>query len=85
MKKEYDTFVTTLDELPQGRETELTIRDLTPGLRKYESNWVKAVVSNSPKQMPDGDVLWLRFPLGFLHPRPWAIKVVRILGDYMPR
>lgn len=85
MKKEYDTFVKSFDELPQGREVGLRVRDLTPGLRKYDSCWVKALVSSSSKELPESDVLWLRSPIGFLYPTPWAIKIIAVLGEYMPR
>ncbi|MDP2643510.1 MAG: phenylphosphate carboxylase subunit gamma [Desulfobacterales bacterium] len=85
MNKEYDTFVSDIGELAVGQEIELVIRDLAPGPRQYDSCWVKAVVANLPASMPDGDVLWVRFPLGFLHPEPYAVKVVEVLGEYRPR
>ncbi len=83
MKKEFDTFVENLQELPDGQECRLTIRDLTPGRRKYENRYVRALVSSSPERLPDGDTLWLRFSTGFLYPQPWAIKVVEELGEFM--
>ncbi len=83
-KKEYDTFVASLEELTQGQETDISIRDLTPGRRKYEWKYVKAIVSSSPDKLKGGDVLWLRFnDTGFRHPQPWAIKVKEILGEYV--
>lgn len=85
MKKEYDTFVSSLDELPDGRQIELVIRDLAPGPRQYDSRWVSAVIYNSPEKTADADVLWVRFPLGFLHAEPYAIKVLKVLGDYKPQ
>lgn len=85
MRKEYDTFVEALDELPQGKEVALAIRDLTPGPRKYDSRYVRAVVSSNPQDLPDGDTLWIRLQLGTVHPQPWAIKVLESLGEYMPK
>lgn len=85
MKKEYDTFVDSLDELPQGREVAMAIRDLTPGPRKYDSQYVKAIVSSSPQDLPDGDILWIRLQLGTKQPHPWSIKVLETLGEYMAK
>ena len=85
MKREYDTYVEALDELPQGKEVSMAVRDLTPGPRKYDSRYVKAVVSSNPEDLPDGDVLWIRLQLGTKHPHPWAIMVLETLGEYMPR
>ncbi len=85
MRREYDTFVETLQTLPQGQEVELTIRDLAPGRRKYDAKCVRAVVSASPDQLPEGDVLWIRFNTGALHPQPWAIKIVKELGEYLTK
>lgn len=70
---EYDTFVRSLAELPQGQEVELYVRDLAPGRHKYQVRRVKGVVSN--KAVPQGDTLWLRFHTGHRHPQPWAIKI----------
>lgn len=83
MKKEYDTFVDTLDSLPQGKEAVLVIRDLTPGKRKYTCQCVKAVVSPAAEELPDGDLLWVRLQLGARTPQPWTIKIVEVLGDHM--
>jgi hypothetical protein len=85
MKKEYDTFVETLQDLPQGQETELTIRDLTPGRSKYDGRCVRAVVSPSRDELPEGDVLWIRFYTGVLHPQPWAVKIIQELGEYLAK
>jgi len=82
---EYDTYVETLAELPQGRETVLAIRDLTPGRRKYETRVVKAILSSRPEELPDGDVLWVRLGLGTRHPQPWAIKILEVVGEYLPK
>lgn len=84
MKTEYDTFITNIKELPLGQEIELGLRDLTPGPRQYDSRWVKAVINTSSENTSGSDVLWIRFPLGFLHPEPYAIKILEVLGTYRP-
>jgi hypothetical protein len=83
MRKEFDTFIKSVQDLPDGQECQLVIRDLTPGPRKYESRYVRAIVSSSPERLPNADTLWLRFPMGNLHPQPLAIKVVEELGEFM--
>lgn len=70
---EYDTYVKTLEELPQGKEVDLYVRDLSPGQHKYIVRHVKGVVSSS--RTPQGNTLWLRFHTGYRHPQPWSIKV----------
>jgi len=84
MRKEFDTFIESIQDLPDGQECQLVIRDLTPGPRKYESRYVRAIVSGSPDRFPEADTLWLRLPMGNLHPQPGAIKVVEELGEFMP-
>ena len=84
MKKEYVTFVSSLEDLAEGRESELFIRDLTPGPRKYNGKLVKAIMSSAPEQLPDGDILWVRSVVGVLYPQPWTIKVIEELGAWIP-
>ena len=70
---EYDTFVKSLEELPQGKEIELFVRELAPGRNKYLVRKVKGVVSSA--SVPQGRTLWLRFHTGYRHPQPWNIKI----------
>ncbi len=84
MKKEYVTFVASPKGLPEGEEIRLTIRDLTPGRQKYDARNVKAIVSSSAEQLPEGDILWLRSPVGVLSPQPWAIKITAELEEFLP-
>lgn len=83
MGKEYDTFVLkSLSELVEGKELELLIRDLTPGPRKYEGKFVKAIVSSSADEFSDR--LWIRFQKGQLHPQPWSIKIIEEISKIPP-
>lgn len=72
MAKEYDTFVQVLDDLKDGQEMELTIRDL----ETYEAKTVKALVHSSKEKLPDGDTLWIRFSRGVPLKEPWVIKII---------
>lgn len=71
MATEYETFVTLLSELTEGKEIELIIRDL----ETYEPQKVKAIVSSTKEKLPDGNTLWIRYSRGLLHKQPWVIKI----------
>jgi hypothetical protein len=81
VKKEYDTFLLGTDKLPDGRECQIVVRDLTPGKYKYQSFHVKAIVSSSAEQLPEGDTLWVRTELGRLDQHPWKIRIIEPLED----
>jgi hypothetical protein len=80
MKREYQTFVRQFKDLKEGQQ-ELFIKDLTPGPRKYDTRHVLAELASRPEKMPDGDILRIRSESGILHPRPWAIKVLKELPE----
>ena len=84
-RKEYDTFV-LIDPamVPEEKEMELIVRDLTPEDRrnKYRSAYVTALVSKSESKYPDR--LWIRLGRGQLQEKPWSIKVLKEL-DKVPR
>ena len=81
MKKEYLTFVPDIKDLVENREVTLTIKDLTPGRSKYDARIVKAVLSSTAGKLPEGDVLRVRSWTGVLYPQPWAIKIIKDLGE----
>lgn len=84
MKKEYQTFVPDIGDLVENQEIKLTIKDITPGPRKYGAQIVKAILSSDPERLPEGDILRVRSWLGVLYPEPWAIKVVEELEETEP-
>lgn len=81
MKKEYLTFIPDIKDLIENQEVKLTIKDLTPGPRKYDARIVKAILSSDPGRLPDGDILWVRSWTGVLYPQPWAIKILENLEE----
>lgn len=85
-KKEYDSFVDNPEGLADG-EISLAVRELTPADRKkkYLTRYVKAQICRDPEKMPDGDVLWLRWQRGRQYPKPFAIKIVQELGEFLPK
>ena len=83
MKREYVTFVRRLADLSAGKAT-LFIKDLTPGPRKYDTKLVRVELSRNADKLPDGDLLRIRSETGYLHPEPWAIKILEELPPYVP-
>ena len=80
--RKYQVVVTGLDALPQGKEIELAIRDLSAGTRKYDCRYAMAIVERSAEKLPDGDTLRLISSNGFIYPDFWRIKIVKELGPY---
>lgn len=81
--KEYDTFILVdLSMVPEEKETELIVRDLTPADRryKYRSAFVTALVSRSESKYPDR--LWIRLGRGQLQEKPWSIKILKELSKF---
>jgi hypothetical protein len=83
MKKEYQTFVRQFKDLKEGRQ-ELFVKDLTPGLRKYDTKHVLAEISSHPERMTDGDILRIRSESGILLPQLWGIKILEELSESVP-
>ncbi len=81
MKKEYLTFIPDIKDLIENQNIKLTIKDLTPGPRKYDARIVEAILSSDPGRLPEGDVLWVRSWTGVLYPQPWAIKIIADAGE----
>jgi hypothetical protein len=84
MATEYQTFLSSPQDIPEGQEIELVIKDLTPGPRKYDGLRVKAVIYKSANKVREGDTLWVRSEVGVLDPQPWTIKIVERLPDLIP-
>ena len=79
MKDEYATFVRDRTRLLNGREVVLTLRDLTPGRKKYRGINVRAVVSQPPR--PGDARLWVWSVVGLKDPSPYSIKIVKKLPE----
>ncbi|MFC2072637.1 phenylphosphate carboxylase subunit gamma [Chloroflexota bacterium] len=81
MKKEYATFTPDIKDLFENKEITLTIKDLTPGPRKYDARIVRAILSSDPGRLTEGDVLFVRSWTGVLYPQTWAIKIIEELDE----
>jgi hypothetical protein len=79
----YEAFVKEYADLTDGAELILTIRDLTPGRRKYNARIVRAIVRREAAAGAS-DVLWVRSMVGRKLPEPWALAVLEELGPDAP-
>lgn len=80
--KIYDTFNDEPEKIPQMKEIDITVRDLSPGNEKYCSKYVRAIISKDPAALPDGDELMIRYQRGELLPEKWRIKIIKEIGEY---
>jgi hypothetical protein len=82
-RKEYDTYVLTdLSVVPEDKEMEMILRDLTPSDRryKYRSFFASAMVSRDESKYPDK--LWVRLGRGQLQEMPWSVKIVKEVNKF---
>jgi len=83
MGKEWQTFVRQFEDMKEG-EVKLFIKDLTPGPRKYDTKFVRALVKKPKQALPDSDVLSIRSESGDTAPETWHIKVLEELPPWVP-
>lgn len=79
MANEYETFVRNPARVLAGNEVVLTLRDLTPGRKKYKGINVRAVVSQPPKA--GEPALWIRSVVGVKDPTPRSVRIVEQLPE----
>ncbi len=82
-KKEYDTYVLTdLALVPDDKEMEMILRDLTPSDRryKYRSFFASVKVSRDERKYPDK--LWVRLGRGQLQEKPWSVKILKEVNKF---
>jgi len=79
MAKEYETFARDAARLLSGRELVMTLRDLTPGRKKYRGINVRGVVSRPPRA--GEPVLWIRSVVGNKDPQPCSVRIVEELPE----
>jgi len=80
--KRYLAFVARPENLLLGEPLCLFIKELTPGRRKYEARFVRAVLS-SGEGSHEGDTLLLSSLSGRAHQGTLVIKILEDLGDYL--
>lgn len=81
----YEVFMEDIKkELIEGKEIVITIKDLTPGPRKYENRVVKAILLKLSDKIPQRNILQVRSWNGKLYSKMWALKIVDELGELLP-
>ncbi len=81
---EYLCHVKHLKDLQEGKQTVLTIRDLSPGKHKYLARVARVQVSRSPEALAKWDTLLALSVVGRPDPQPWGMKIVEELGLTVP-
>lgn len=79
MAKQYETFVRNSAHILSGREVILSLRDLTPGKKKYRGINVRGVVSRPPRA--GEPKLWIRSVVGVREPQPASVRIVAELPE----
>lgn len=79
MAQEFETFARDSARLLSGREVVLTLRDLSPGRRKYRAVNVRAVVSRPPRA--GEPILWIRSVVGNRDPQACSVRIVEELPE----
>lgn len=74
---DWDTFVTSLNELPEDRDLVLSLRTLQPGIHKYTYKYVRCRVSTDAAKYPDR--LMIRFGRGRPHTDLYSVEVLEEL------
>lgn len=78
----WETFVRRPEDLREGTEIPLIIRDLTPGAKKYALRHVIGILSRRTENVKEA--LWVRTVVGKLLPEPWGLKIIRELPIELP-
>ncbi|MCK0513186.1 phenylphosphate carboxylase subunit gamma [Aromatoleum buckelii] len=71
---QWEVFVNDLGELSEGKDLELTVRTLNPGMHMYTYKRVKCKVSSELEQFEDR--LQVRLGRGQLSDKKFSIRVV---------
>ena len=83
-QREWETFIRQPEDLAEGAEIPLIIRDLAPGRTKYRLRHVVALVSRHPGTLSNNETLWVRTTVGVRLEQPWRIKILRELPLELP-
>ncbi|MDP2133726.1 MAG: phenylphosphate carboxylase subunit gamma [Sulfuritalea sp.] len=80
---QWEVFVMDMSELAEGKDIEISIRTLNPGVQKYTYKHVRAQVSSSLEQFPDQ--LQVRMGRGQLSAKKFSIKVIEEIRRLPPQ
>jgi len=80
---QWEVFVMDMNELAEGKDIEISIRTLNPGLQKYTYKHVRAQVSSTLDKFPDQ--LQVRMGRGQLSSAKFSIKVIEEIRRLPPQ
>jgi phenylphosphate carboxylase gamma subunit len=80
---QWEVFVMDMAELAEGKDIEISIRTLNPGVQKYTYKHVRAQVSSSLDKFPDK--LQVRMGRGQLSAAKFSIKVIEEIRRLPPQ
>ncbi len=74
----YETFVRNLEEVEEGVEREIQIRNT----EDYRTKIVKAIIASPQTELAGSEPLWMRALVGhLLDQKPWKIKVTQVIEE----
>ena len=80
---QWEVFVMDMGELAEGKDIEISIRTLNPGMHKYTYKHVRAQVSSTLDKFPDQ--LQVRMGRDQLSPAKFSIKVIEEIRRLPPQ
>lgn len=80
---QWEVFVMDMSELAEGKDIEISIRTLNPGMHKYTYKHVRAQVSSALDKFPDR--LQVRMGRGQLSAAKFSIKVIEEIRRLPPQ
>ncbi len=78
----WEAFVRRIEDLREGEEIPVIIRDLSPGRKKYQMRHVVAVLRRGAAS--EGDDLFIRTVVGVRLKELWKIGIMRDLPLELP-
>ena len=80
---QWEVFVMDMSELAEGKDIEISIRTLNPGVHKYTYKHVRAQVSSTLDRFPDQ--LQVRMGRGQLSSARFSIQVIEEIRRLPPQ
>lgn len=81
--RQYLVFLESPEKLPLGEPVAIFIKDLSPGRRKYDTRFVRAIIYRENEPLTGSDELILSSLAGKLYTDKLTIRVIEELGEYV--
>jgi hypothetical protein len=80
---QYLAFLESPEKLPLGEPVAVFIKDLSPGRRKYDTRFVRAIIYREDEPLTGSDELILSSLAGKCHTDNLTIRIIEELGEYV--